>query len=343
MSDHFASLEGAGEAATSERYQKRRAAFEKQIGKVELTPLDQALESAEIEEWKVIFKWCLKRVKDSNVDEKYGFVFAYTFDHEIPSMSDKNPYRVLNNALITGGALSVFKTSSFLFGLLHALRSLPYTKFTHLYRGIPEKTEWEAEEVKVWSAFTSMSLDIEVGKKFLGGTETTRSGTLFRGRGLCGYYIADFSIMDEKEVLLEPFQSILSEGVEECGELVCVDIVDGGMTKLIAIEQIPQTNHPTIEVSDQLFNALSLHREGKHKEAVGIYLREADEGNKIACLNVGNCYLFGVGVECDVMKGLSWWMNGGHVEDENIGLYKLLSNFQYMGRSDIDLSGLFLL
>ena len=94
---------------------------------------------------------------------------------------------------------------------------------------------------------------------------------------------------------------------------------------------------------EEMMEGLEKDKEGKHEEAFKLYERAGRLGNKGGFMNMGNCYLFGVGVECDVMKGLSWWMNGGHVEDENIGLYKLLSNFQYMGRSEIDLSGLFLL
>ena len=195
----------------------------------------------------------------------------------------------------------------------------------------------------MWSAFTSTSLDIEVAKRFLGGTETAQSGTLFRARGLRGYYIAEFSmILEEKEVLLEPFQSIYAENVENDGELISVDIIDGGMTKFIAVDKIPQTNLPTVEVSEELFNALDLHKEGKHIEAAQMYDREARKGNQIACLNLGNCCMFGVGVKLDIMTGLDWWVRGGDVEDVNLELFKKLSNFKYMGKSEIDLSGLFL-
>ena len=343
MSVSLISSNGAGEAANSRRYQQRRVVFESQLGKVKLTSLEKALEKAEIDEWKIICEWCLEQIDEHKVDEKYGFIFAYTFDHGDPSMREKNPYRFINNALITGQTLSVFKTSSFLFGLLHALRSLPYTQFSCLYRGIPEKTEWEAETPKVWSAFTSMSLDIEVAKRFLGGTETAPSGTLFRAKGLRGYYIAEFSMIpEEKEVLLEPFQSIYAESVENDGKLISVDIIDGGMTKFIAVDKVPQTNLPTVEVSEELFNALDLHNEGKHTEAAQIYEKEASKGNQIACFNLGNCKMFGVGAKLDIMIGLDLWMRGGHVEKVNLELFKKFSNFKFMGKSEIVLSGLFL-
>ena len=122
--------------------------------------------------------------------------------------------------------------------------------------------------------------------------------------------------------------------------LICVDIVDGGKTKFIA-EQISFTKFPSIEFPDKLFNALALHKCGEHNKAFDIYLERACGGSQIACFNLGNCFIFGVGVECDVMTGLSFWMNGGSIKDEDVELMRILSNFKYMGRNEIDLSGLF--
>ena len=136
-------------------------------------------------------------------------------------------------------------------------------------------------------------------------------------------------------------KAFFSESVEDDGELVSVDIVDCEMTKFIAVEQIPQKKPVFVEVSLQLFNGLDLQREGKHKEAVDLYFREACEGSEIACFNLGNCFTLGVGVELDIITGLSLWMSVGHVGDVVVELLKTLSNFKYLGKSEIDLSGLF--
>ena len=340
MSGRFLDYRETNESDNNDRNKKRRSSLESITKVTEFKSVEEALIEAEIPEWEEVLKVCLKPIKFYQMDEVYGFIYVYTFDHGDPSKIEDNPYRFINNALISDKTVYVSKVSCLLLGLLNAIRTLPYIKFSQLFRGISKETKWEEGDVKVWPCFTSMSLDIKVAMGFVTPFGNKQKGTLFKAKGLRGYYIADFSIFGEKEVLLEPFQSVYTESVENGDSLVTVTVVDSGNTQFLAKERFPLTVPSCDVVSENLCFALAYHSTGDHNEAVNIYLKEALKGNKIACFNLGNCYLFGIGVKRDIMAGLSWWLNCGHISDSDMSLFKALSNSKYM-KNEVDLKGLF--
>ena len=88
---------------------------------------------------------------------------------------------------------------------------------------------------------------------------------------------------------------------------------------------------------DLLKQALTKHNEGKHGEAVNIYCDLIDKGCKLAFYNLGNCYLFGVGVEKDGKKGLELFQKGSVIEGDDFVLMNELSNSDYMKKRTLDL------
>ena len=93
---------------------------------------------------------------------------------------------------------------------------------------------------------------------------------------------------------------------------------------------------------DSLRFALTKHKEGNHPKAVKIYSGLVEGGCQFACFNLGNCYLFGVGVEKDIKKGLELFGKGRGIKNEDLGWMRKLSNDRYVCEKELNLSCLFL-
>ena len=82
-------------------------------------------------------------------------------------------------------------------------------------------------------------------------------------------------------------------------------------------------------------------KEGKHKEAMKLYKKAGELGNKAAFLNMGNCYMFGKGVEQDKKKGIEMYGKCGQIGDDELGWMRELSNDRFVCGKKLDLYGLF--
>ena len=173
--------------------------------------LTGSLEEAKIRSAEDIARHCetdarnLSPIEDDTRTEKISFVIAYTLDFG-EEEKEEQPYRVLNEALVSCNPMKMKDVRYFLYGLLEGLYSLPYMQFSKLYRGIDVKVKWEREDMRVFPSFASTSRDRGVGEKFL---RDGRSGTLITLNGLSGYDVCGYSdFSGEKEVILEPFQGV---------------------------------------------------------------------------------------------------------------------------------------
>ncbi len=88
---------------------------------------------------------------------------------------------------------------------------------------------------------------------------------------------------------------------------------------------------------DSLKLALVRHNEGKHSEAIRIYSELSEKGCQLAYLNLGNCYLFGVGVEKDIDKGFEMYGRCGAINDDDLKWMRRLSNDRYMNVNTLNL------
>ena len=68
------------------------------------------------------------------------------------------------------------------------------------------------------------------------------------------------------------------------------------------------------------------HKKGKHEEAADIYMKCFLKGSRIGSFNYGNCLMFGVGVTEYKETGLEFWINGGRIEENDLGWMRELSN-----------------
>ena len=87
----------------------------------------------------------------------------------------------------------------------------------------------------------------------------------------------------------------------------------------------------------RLKSALQKHKEGKHSEAIEIFKDLAGKGCKLAFLNLGNCFMFGMGVERDRKKGLEMYEKCGRVSDDDFLWMRGLSNDHYSFLAHLDL------
>ena len=88
-------------------------------------------------------------------------------------------------------------------------------------------------------------------------------------------------------------------------------------------------------------------KEGKHSEAMKLYERGGELGNKAAFLNMGNCYMFGKGVysgfwlwakeKADKKKGIEMYEKCGKIGDDELGWIRRLSNDRYVYGEVLDL------
>jgi len=183
--------------------------------------LSQALQDAGVPEAEAVARLCLDVAQRAEANGALcrtrlksasgaAFVIAYSFDFGAGSDRERNPYRLLNSALIERNALQLGRVRGFLFGLLSALRSLPRFTAPVLYRGIRERIamnsgHYYAGNTVTWHSFSSTTPDVAVTKSFLTGAASGKcEGTLFILHNAWGYDLQPFSIFEEHEVLLEP-------------------------------------------------------------------------------------------------------------------------------------------
>ena len=91
----------------------------------------------------------------------------------------------------------------------------------------------------------------------------------------------------------------------------------------------------------EMMEGLEKDKEGKHKEAMKLYERAGELGNKGGFMNMGNCYLFGKGVEKDRKKGIEMWKKCGKIEESEWGWLRELSNDRFVCEKELNLYGLF--
>ena len=103
------------------------------------------------------------------------------------------------------------------------------------------------------------------------------------------------------------------------------------------IEKIPREITGYNEVKEGLMK----DKEGKHSEAMRLYERGGELGNKAAFLNMGNCYMFGKGVEEDWEKGIEMWEKCGKINDDELGWMRELSNDRFVCETVLFLDSLF--
>ena len=332
----FAYEVGADDTEPEEVQVARRSNVESVFpSSFKLKDVKEALISAEIPHADEITSKCLEFVEEMNISdmkfqESVAFIFAYSYDNQKdePERAE-NPYRILNEALYKGEYIPLLKVKHFLWGLLVALRSLPYTKYEILYRGLSKKVTWASGDIKVWSAFTSMALVDVSARMFM----PECGGTLICGRNLCGYDISRYSMFrEESEILLEPFQSVLVTRVEEGDGYVDVDVEDSGCTEYILINKIPMGHvSAPLPISNEVLELMNQARKKQksrfsRKKAIELYLEAGSKGCAVAYFNIGNLYMFGIGVEQDKNVGLDWWKKGGHVDGNDVWWMKTLSN-----------------
>ena len=90
-----------------------------------------------------------------------------------------------------------------------------------------------------------------------------------------------------------------------------------------------------------IMEGLAKDKEGKHSEAMKLYERAGELGNKGGFMNMGNCYMFGKGVEWDRRKGLEMWKKCGKIEESEVMWMRKLSNERFVCGEELDLRCLF--
>ena len=91
----------------------------------------------------------------------------------------------------------------------------------------------------------------------------------------------------------------------------------------------------------EMMDGLKKDREGKHEEAMRLYERAGELGNKGGFMNMGNCYMFGKGVKEDRWKGIEMWMKCGRIEESEVRWMRKLSNDRFVCGEELNLNCLF--
>ena len=92
---------------------------------------------------------------------------------------------------------------------------------------------------------------------------------------------------------------------------------------------------------NEVKEGLMKDKEGKHSEAMKLYEKGGELGNKAAFLNMGNCYMFGKGVSQDKKRGIEMYGKCGKIGDDELGWIRDLSNDRFMCGTELNLNGLF--
>ena len=101
------------------------------------------------------------------------------------------------------------------------------------------------------------------------------------------------------------------------------------------------SNHPDIAGYKEVEEGLRKDKEGKHEEAMELYEKAGELGNKAAFLNMGNCYMFGKGVKLDEKKGVEIYGRCGRINDDELGWIREVSNDRFVCWTQLNLSCLF--
>jgi len=102
---------------------------------------------------------------------------------------------------------------------------------------------------------------------------------------------------------------------------------------------------PTIDFSSipgykEVKLGLEKDKKGNHEEAMKLYAMAGDLGNKAAFLNMGNCFMFGKGVEEDKRKGIEMFMKCNVIDDDDLDWIRKLSNDMFVCDVKLDLSAM---
>ena len=92
---------------------------------------------------------------------------------------------------------------------------------------------------------------------------------------------------------------------------------------------------------EEMMEGLEKDKEGKHSEAMKLYERAGELGNKGGFMNMGNCFLFGKGVEEDGEKGIEMWKKCGKIEESEVMWMRKLSNERFVCGKELYLVSLF--
>ena len=342
-----------------EIHRKRKIALQTLFrGDFKRGSLIEALEKAKIPEASEIGEdledlakaWC--PVQEKERVEMYSFLIAYTHD---AADQEASPYQMLNSAILDFEPTILMNFSLLLFGLLEGLRSLPYMQYSKLYRGIGRDVKWESTDLRTFPTFTSTSRSLEVAEGFsIRNRKMDEPRTIITAKGLFGYDISGYSLFPEEEVLLEPFQEVYVEKVEEGDDVVMIDVVDRGDSEFLILGKIPRkcvVKSPESEILQEAIDhcriAEAMKEDDKIEEArnewekgMGKYSELGNVGNRVGCLNVGVGYLLGVGCDQDFEKALEWLKKVGEVKEEDVWMFRELSNREFFKR-DVDMKCLF--
>jgi len=280
-----------------------------------------------------------KNQKRGNKKSKM-FILAFTFEHKEAGRNNENPSVILNSNMISGELEQLEQTRAFVWGLMASFRSLPYVRFDYLYRGLKCRAVYKKDSVILWRTFTTTYRDAKSAERFLGVRGESQFGTFVTFKYVCGYDISDYVFLknEERTVLLEPFQSLSIENVDDSGSVIDLSVVDTGKTLFFFTNIIPVPSPIPCYEYDFLVEGLKKHKEGKHGEAAEVFLSATLRGMRMGSLNYGNCLMFGVGVPKDQEIALEFWMNCGKIEENEIRWMRELSNSEYVCESVLDLS-----
>ena len=328
---------------------KRRQVFESFFGDT-YEPLDLfgCLERADIPHSKEVCCVCQQKAKqlcpdDSERCELISFIFSCTFDFDDSDMEIKkrNPIRVINESLISGETLNIHNVCPLVYGVLKALRSLPLMRYYELNRGIDKRLDWKKDNEIVFPAFTFFTKDTMKAYKFIHTEGKYHKGTLLTVYCLWGYDISEYSEYPGDEVLVEPFQSLYISFVSSNHPLICIWAFDKGTTNRVLLDKLPLLE---TDIDFHLLgDALLFHKSGKRSDAIREYERGVENGDQLSCFNLGNCYMFKMGVDRDESKALELYERGGLIDDKSIPWMKEMSNDRFVREDDNDLYRLFFL
>ena len=323
--------------------EQKRAQIEGLFGKgFEIVSLRDALVEMRVPEADTVADACIEKNNSrGNVEAIKAFITAFTFHSFDTGRTNENPSVILNTIMTSGDFVRLGQAKPFMLGLLKSLRCLPYIRFDEVYRGMKSREGYSKDCVVTWNTFTSTTREKERAERSLGLLDGKEYGTFVVLEGVYGYDVSEYLyIKNDNEVILEPFQSLIIENVEETDELIHVNACDSGRTMLLVPNDIPVPNPIPCYEYDMLVEGLEKHKRGKHEEASDIYMRCVLRGSRIGSLNYGNFLMFGAGVGEDKERGLEYWMNGGKIEENEMGWMRELSNSRYVSRSVLDLRGL---
>jgi len=198
-----------------------------------------------------------------------------------------------------------------------------------------------------WCGFTSMTRDKGVAMQFVKNDENgVVSGTIITAYRFYGYDISAFSdYIAEEEVIVEPFQHFIVMSCNCSNELVDLRVDYDNKTKMLLERINPSEQKTSVDFDgigeDLVRRALEEHSKGEHDNAVELLCEAMNFNSQIACFNLGNCYLTGVGVVKDIEVGFHFWKKAGTISDADCKRLRALSNGEIVNARDLDLRCLF--